>query len=125
MPPTKLKTGKPEIYVRSFPPDRADKIQARVSRTGGGDPRWRDDGKELFFISADRKLMAVDVQTDAKFQASEPKPLFDLKVSGLVDVRSHYAVTKDGKRFLLNWTGEGNDLPLTVMLNWTSALKKQ
>ena len=91
---------------------------------GGGDPRWRSDGRELYFVSADRKLMAVAVQTDSKFQAGQPTPLFDVKVSGLIDVRAHYAVTADGKRFLVNSMGEGDDSPMIVLLNWTALLKK-
>src|SRR5262245_30159338 len=116
-------TGKPEIYVQNFPPDREPRFKTQISRMGGGDPRWRPDGKELYFISTDHKLMAVAVQTDAKFQASQPTP-FDVRVSGLIDVRSHYAVTSDGKRFLINSMGEGDELPMIVLLNWTALLKK-
>lgn len=67
---------------------------------GGADARWRRDGKELFFIAADRKMMAVDIQSGGRFEAGIPRPLFDTRVSGLTDVRTHYAVTADGQRFL-------------------------
>ena len=115
-------SGSPEVYVQSFPKPSG---KWQISTAGGADPRWRRDGRELYFISADRKLMAVDVKADATFQAGVPQALFDVRVSGLVDVRGHYAVSADGRRFLVNRLGEsGGSSPMTVVLNWTAALRK-
>ena len=122
MSPSSDESGSPEVYVQSFPKPSG---KWQISTAGGGDPRWRRDGRELYFISADRKLMAVDVKADATFQAGAPEALFDVRVSGLVDVRGHYAVTADGRRFLVNRLAEaGGSSPMTVVLNWTAALRK-
>jgi hypothetical protein len=96
---TSDETGNPEVYVQSFPTPGG---KWQISTSGGADPRWRRDGRELFFISSDRKLMAVEVKSDSVFQAGLPRELFATGVSGLVDVRTHYAVTTDGRRFLVN-----------------------
>ena len=115
-------SGSPEVYVQSFPKPGG---KWQISTAGGADPRWRRDGRELYFISADRKLMAAEVKADATFQAGVPQALFDVRVSGLVDVRGHYAVSADGRRFLVNRLGEsGGSSPMTVVLNWTAALRK-
>ncbi len=53
-------SGRPEVYVQSFP---ASSGKVQVSTQGGADPRWRRDGKELFYLAADHKLMAVEVKT--------------------------------------------------------------
>ena len=118
---TSNESGDYEIYVRSFP-DTGGKWQ--VSSKGGTEPRWRRNGKELFYVSADRKLMAVDVKTGATFEAGTPHALFDLH-SGWEAFTSNYAVTKDGQRFLLPISVEvGNTAPLAVVLNWTALLKR-
>ncbi|HMG32609.1 MAG TPA: hypothetical protein VKM94_01625, partial [Blastocatellia bacterium] len=116
--------GRWEVYVRSFP-DRGGKWP--VSTNGGAQPRWRRDGKELFYISADKKLMAVDVIADgASFEPAVPKALFDLRVPGnLPGPRNWYAVSKDGQRFLVTTNlEESTAQPTTVVLNWTADLKK-
>ena len=117
-------SGRWEVYVRSFP-DRGGKWP--VSTNGGAQPRWRRDGKELFYISADKKLMAVDVIADgASFEPAVPKALFDLRVPGnLPGPRNWYAVSKDGQRFLVTTNlEESTAQPTTVVLNWTADLKK-
>jgi hypothetical protein len=119
---TSDETGRPEVYVQSFPTPGG---KWPISTSGGADPRWRRDGKELFFISSDRKLMAVDIQAESTFQAGLPRPLFDVRVSGLTDVRTHYAVAADGRRFLVNTIDETDvAAPITVVLNWTARLKQ-
>ncbi len=69
-------SGKTEVYVRPFPDVQSGKWQ--VSSGGGTLPRWRRDGKELFYVSADADLMAVDISTVSGFQAGLPKRLFSL-----------------------------------------------
>jgi Tol biopolymer transport system component len=69
-------SGAREIYVQTFP---ASSGKWRVSANGGSQPSWRRDGKELYYISGDRKLMAVDVKLESKFEAGVPQKLFDIQ----------------------------------------------
>ena len=117
---TSDESGRHEIYVQRFP-EPSGKWQ--VSTSGGADPRWRADGGELYFISADRKLMAVPVKLGSAFEAGVPGSLFEVRVSGLTDVRTHYAVSADGQRFLVNTTTEDRTpSPIVVVVNWSKAL---
>jgi hypothetical protein len=117
---TSDESGRHEIYVQRFP-EPSGKWQ--VSTSGGADPRWRADGGELYFISADRKLMAVPVKLGSAFEAGIRSSLFEVHVSGLTDVRTHYAVSADGQRFLVNTTTEDSTpSPIVVVVNWSKAL---
>ena len=97
---------------------------------GGVAPRWRRDGKELYYISADSKMMAVEVSTTPVFTASVPKILFQLPIRDGAPAtnRIGYGVTADGKKFLINteMTGAAAPpiVPITVILNWPALLKK-
>ena len=101
-----------------------------VSRGGGIAPRWRGDGKELFYISADSKMMAVEVSTSPVFKAGIPKALFQAPIwgGGTTHNVTRYDVTADGKKFLINSVpaeaGARAPSPITVVLNWTALLKK-
>jgi eukaryotic-like serine/threonine-protein kinase len=117
-------TGSWEIYVSPFLSANGN---WQVSRGGGQEPRWRLDGKELFYLSADGKMTAVPVTTGASFKADSPVALFQTHrrqpVSAL-DVFS-YDVTGDGQRFLIiTKVGEANAAPLSVLLNWASEMEK-
>jgi hypothetical protein len=113
-------SGRPEVYVQSFPAS-ADK--SKVSTDGGAAPHWRRDGKELFYIAADQKLMAVEAKTGTTFQPGLPRALFQMRVD--VTDRSCYTVTKDGQRFLVNTlVEESASMPITVVLNWTADLRR-
>ena len=114
-------SGRAEVYVQNFPGPGG---KWQVSTAGGSEPRWRGDGKELFYRGADQHLMAVDVQTGATFQAGIPKPLFPLRLdSGIA--RAHYLASKDGQRFLLVATPARESItPTTVVLNWMADLGK-
>ncbi len=115
-------SGRYEIYVQTFP-EHLGKWQ--ISTAGGTEPAWRRDGKELFYLSADGKMMAVEVNTEsANFQAGIPKPLFQAQlVEGLL-WRNRYVVSADGQRFLiLAPTGETASNPITVVVNWPVDLK--
>jgi serine/threonine protein kinase len=118
-------SGRAEVYVQSFP---ATGGKWQISSGGGDQPLWRRDGKELFYVEAGGKLMAAEIhQSASTFQAGVPIPLFGLRVPpiGLTGTRNHYAVTSDGQRFLVNRSmGDAASLPITVVLNWTSLLKK-
>jgi Tol biopolymer transport system component len=118
---TSDESGAPEVYVRTFPDSGA---RWRVSVSGGAQARWRRDGRELFYIAADRKLMVVDIKRGATFEASVPKTLFGTRVLSLTDFRNQYAVTADGQRFLINsTTDETGTIPISVEVNWTADLK--
>jgi Tol biopolymer transport system component len=114
--------GKQDVYVRPFP---ASDRQVRISAGGGIDAQWRLDGKELFYIAPDGKVMAVDVKSGSDFQAGLPKPLFDTKIFGLGTIFGAYAVSHDGQRFLINETTEtANPSPIIILTNWTATLKR-
>ena len=111
-------SGNSEIYVQSFP---AAGAKWRVSTKGGGQPRWRRDGKELFYLAAG-KLMAVPVKTGPHFEAGMPKALFEVRD---VVSRYRYDATADGQRFLvITPVEEATTAPITVVLNWTAGLKR-
>ncbi len=96
----------------------------RVSTGGGSFPRWRRDGRELFYLSPDRKLMAVEVKgTVNNFQVGTPTALFaaNAKLGGWIT--SPYDVSADGKRFVVNVAGEEESTPITLVVNWTAKLK--
>lgn len=90
-----------EIYVSSFPGANG---KWQVSRGGGSEPRWRGDGKEIFYLSPTGMLMAVPVNSSGGFSSGAPEPLF--QTHGRAPISSTdiftYDVTKDGKRFLVN-----------------------
>ena len=114
-------SGQLDIYVQPFPPT-GGKFQ--VSKNGGARPVWRRDGQELFFLSPESKLMAAAIDTTAQFQADIPTPLFTITTIGSSGSRQ-YAVTKDGRRFLVNVIQEQSTAtPLTVVVNWPSAVQK-
>jgi Tol biopolymer transport system component/predicted Ser/Thr protein kinase len=118
---TSNESGRHEVFVQTFP--RLDR-RWHVSSNGGYEPRWRADGREIYYLSEDRKLMAVAVRPGPSFDV--PKPLFQTRVSaGVTSNRTHYVPSRDGQRFLINT--QNTDVaptPITVVLNWTSALKK-
>ncbi len=115
-------SGHYEIYVQSFPvPGR----KMPVSKGDGMLPRWRRDGKELYYVATDDRLMAVPVKTGANFSAGTPIPLFDVGSLGRRLNRYVYDVSADGQRVLLIRQLEDASLrPLTLVQNWTEMLKK-
>jgi serine/threonine protein kinase len=115
-------SGKWEIYAMSFP--KADQ-KRQISNSGGSQPRWRRDGKELFYLASDGKLMAVDVTTTASnIQSGAPRVLFDTRLS-MIPTMDQYAAAGDGQRFLLLRTvGVEASEPLTVVVNWPAMIKK-
>jgi len=117
-------TGGMEIYVAPFPSFNG---KWQVSRGGGQEPRWRQDGKELFYLSADGKMTAVPVTTAASFEAGAPVTLFQTHRRQAVSAQDvfSYDVSGDGQKFLiLTKIDEGNPAPLSVVLNWASEMKK-
>jgi serine/threonine protein kinase len=124
---TSDESGRREVYVRPFP--LSEGIWP-ISTAGGEQPRWRGDGKELFFVGADGKLMAVAVGTavagpQPSFDYGPPVPLFE---AGVVATNTHvfeYHVTRDGMRFLVDTkVNLAGSPPVTVVVNWQAGLKK-
>ncbi|MGH9316914.1 MAG: protein kinase domain-containing protein, partial [Thermoanaerobaculia bacterium] len=117
-------SGKREIYVAPFPGPGGN---WKVSSAGGSEPRWRRDGKELYYMAPDGKLMTVDVKAGAKFEADAARPLFQTRRREHISAADlfSYDVSADGQRFLVNTdVGEAASSPLTVVLNWTAELKR-
>jgi Tol biopolymer transport system component len=116
-------TGKYEVYVKTFTGNASEKRGTwPVSTAGGTRPVWSRNGKELFFIAPDLKMMAVDVSSNGStFVAGAPKPLFDSQASG--DPFGNFDVSADG-RFLIPARVQRTDTPITVVLNWQAGLKK-
>ncbi len=109
-------SGAFEIFVRSFP-EAGERRQ--VSKGGGQQPRWRGDGKELFYVSPDRKLMSVEIRPGTTLDAGAPKALFQTRILPQVEARNHYDVTSDGQRFVVNSRRpEDASLPITVLSGW-------
>jgi hypothetical protein len=117
---TSNESGQFEVWIETIP--RSDKKQ-QISIQGGYEPRWRADGSEIYFLFLDRKLMAVKVEPNLSF--SSPRVLFQTRVAEDVHpYHTHYVPTRDG-RFLMNvQAGETAPTPITIVLNWTQALKK-
>ncbi len=90
-------SGRPEIYVRSFPDAGG---QRTVSSNGGAHPRWGADGSEIFYIEGGA-LMAVSVTTEPVLSVGSPTRLFEHRSLDAADVRSRYDVSADGQRFVL------------------------
>ena len=117
-------TGKWEIYVTSFPEAQG---KWQISTAGGEQPRWRSDGKELFFLSSDSKMMAVPVTTGPKFDAGVPVALFQAAPRQQISSRDQfvYDVSRDGQRFLiLTQLKNAETAPMSVVLNWPAKLNK-
>lgn len=117
-------SGSFEVYVRPFP-FTAGSAQT-VSTEGGYGPRWRPDGKELFYMSPARRLMTVAVTSSAPLKLGVPEPLFELPVQtpGRTFMESPFDVSADGKRFLVGRVLRSGGQPLTIVLDWTSSLQR-
>ena len=119
---TSDESGTPEVYVQDAGGAGAKR---QVSTRGGAQAHWRGDGKELFYLAPDGKLMAVEVTVSAgSLETGLPRALFATGITGsFVDRFTHYLVTRDGQRFLVNISDEDvNSAPITVVLNWDAPL---
>lgn len=114
-------SGRYEVYVRPFP---ASGGKILVSIAGGSRPKWRRDGKEIFYLAPDDKLMTAKVkQNGSALEIGTATPLFQAHPESFLH---SYDVSADGQRFLVV-TSEPQKLPspITVVLNWTAELKKK
>jgi eukaryotic-like serine/threonine-protein kinase len=107
-------SGNDEVYVALFDNPRE---KWRISTAGGSQPRWRRDGKELFYVGPDNNLMAAPIRLGQNIDSGTPLKLFQVDLTV-------YDVMPDGQRFLISTTKGTQVLPFIVTLNWTSDLKK-
>jgi Tol biopolymer transport system component len=131
---TSKESGRAEVYVAPF-----DSVQVmasgnastpltprgkwQVSTNGGQYPRWRRDGKELFFLAADKRVMAAEVEAKGgSFQVGAVKPLF---TSFAEDSATPFDVSADGKRFLIVSVPQEQSSPITLLVNWPELLKNK
>jgi eukaryotic-like serine/threonine-protein kinase len=122
---TSNESGTEEVYVQRFrgvegAPASAAGRRWRVSTNGGHGPAWRRDGKELFYIARDLKLMAVEVKASSTFELGIAKGLFETTLA----VNIGYDVAADGQHFLVTVAAEDASSPVTVVVNWTAGLKR-
>jgi Tol biopolymer transport system component len=110
--------GQSQVFVQSFP----DPSRGRwpVSRAGGVYPRWRQDGKELFFAEAGGRIHSVSVTGGNQLQFGQPRLLFEAKTMNIVNggLGPPYDVSADGQRFLIVEPRAEAAIPITVVVNW-------
>ena len=116
---TSNQSGQSEIYVIPFPPS-PNGGKWLVSRGGGVMPRWRRNGKELFYISPDSRMMAVAVKTQPVFQSGTLQPLFqtDIVDTGIRTGPMSWDLAPDGNRFLIISETPSDASSITVAMNW-------
>jgi hypothetical protein len=126
-------SGRFEVYVRPFTPDSLGQgisnngVRWLISDNGGTSPMWRQDGKELFYIDLEGRLMAVSISAGSTFRAGVPTVLF--RTPQRAAQPGHpgmrwWSPSPDGKRFLFLVPEGSQESPITVVLNWQAALKK-
>ena len=114
-------SGRDEIYITAFP---GGGVKWQISSTGGSFPRWRRDGKELFFLDGGDNMTAVDTSASGNtIRPGTPHALFPARAAQ--SARGPYTITADGTKFLIN-SGDVQEEsePLTLLQNWTAELKK-
>jgi Tol biopolymer transport system component len=115
---TSAETGRSEVYVQEFPPKGG---KWGISTSGGAEPIWSADGREIFFSEGDQNLMSAKVSTAPSFQVSTPQRLFVANMLRAVRPGFYkYSVTRDGQRFLVNSVQPSPNGQLNVILNWNS-----
>jgi Tol biopolymer transport system component len=114
-------TGRQEIYVMDFP---SGSQRVRISTSGGFKPRWRRDGKELFYVATDGSVMAAKIAVVDGRLTAESKRLFDANLKLFTNYDANYAVSRDGQRFLgIEREAGSSDLDIQMVLNWPSLLQ--
>jgi serine/threonine protein kinase len=111
-------TKRYEIYIQTFPTPGG---KWQVSTNGGRLPVWSRDGGELFFVDPEGELMAVDIKRGDKFAAGVPKRLFDTHFKGRY---GQFDVSKEGRFLIPAVVEQPDNVPMTVVVNWTSGLNK-
>ena len=116
-------SGSLNLYIEPFPPTGA---KYQVSTGGGFQPRWRRDGKELFYRTSDDRLVSVTVNaTSQGLQISTPTPLFQIRLAAAAGSGGfQYDISPDGQKFLMNVSKIEGVKPITLVTNWTAELKR-
>ena len=117
-------SGNFETYVRPFP---AGEGKWQISREGGFEPHWRADGKELFYLSGDRRIVAAGIAVEGPaFRVLSSTPLFSARLTGQESPTAlrQFAVSADGQRFLAIIMPQTTTAPITVTLNWNAGMVK-
>jgi eukaryotic-like serine/threonine-protein kinase len=116
-----LDTGRYEVYVRRFP---GPGQKQQISSDGGAHPRWTADGRELVYWAVPRGIEAVSFEaTGSTFRLGPRRTLVQPAVLSLIDAKTHYDITRDGKRLLVRQPAGPQEAGLSVILNWTAKLK--
>ena len=114
-----------EVFIQRFIADRSQgERRWQVSSRGGNFPRWRKDGRELFYVSSNGELMSVEVKSAPdNLELGSPRPLFSLPA--VFNASYAYDVAPDGQRFIVvaGSSRRGRE-PLSVIVNWPAALGK-
>jgi len=114
------RSGRSEIYVHPFP---APGRELQISTEGGAQVRWRRDGRELFYIAIDGRLMSVPITRDANgsIDAGVPTALFRTQIGEAVQttLAQQYTPSADGQRFLMNTVVSDDSSSMSLILNWT------
>jgi eukaryotic-like serine/threonine-protein kinase len=112
-------SGRDEVYVRAF---TGDTRQFAVSLEGGSAPRWRGDGREIFFLAPDRSMMAAPVETTG-MRIDPPVRLFGTQLD--LTNGHPYVVTSDGQRFLFGVPeGAASVSGVSIVTNWLAAVRR-
>lgn len=116
-------SGVLEVYVERYPTTGDKRL---VSTDGGGQPQWRADRQELFYLAADRTIMSVSIDSgSAGMSFGAPRRLFPAPIVGdAEDARDHYVVSTDGMRFLVDGSAHrGIDRDITIIMNWANVTR--
>jgi hypothetical protein len=115
-------SGRSEVYVQAFSRTGVSGRKWQVSYKGGSWPKWRKDGRELFFISADKEIVSVDVESSGSFRSVAPRVLF---APGGYGPDARFDVTADGRRFIMPAPVTiAGSRPAEVILNWTRVISR-
>ncbi|MEQ1757202.1 MAG: protein kinase [Vicinamibacterales bacterium] len=113
-------SGRSEVYLQPFP---GPGERLRLSTSGGSQPKWRADGRELFYLTPDGAMMSVELTRGDSIVPGTPKVLFQTPIGVVGTFADQYAVTGDGQRFLLLAPAVNTrPSPVVVLVNWTSGL---
>ena len=119
---TSLESGHVEVFVTQIPGPNG---KWQISTNGGQEPRWRGDGKAIFYWSIDHTFMEAEVEPGAgQFSVRKVQPLFKAEMPMYPFGSPMYDVTRDGKRFIVNTASSVQDQPITVVTNWSERVKK-
>jgi eukaryotic-like serine/threonine-protein kinase len=113
-------SGGPQIYVTDFP---GAKSRLRISKDGGYSPRWRSDGRELFYLSAEGNLMSIETTSGERWDEQKPRKLFAANTRLAKNAGRLYDASSDGERFVVIEGGtQMSETRIEILMNWPSLL---